>query len=478
MNDLELRKMNRIRPIPWSDIVPCPKCRVGICTVSEYYGAWKSTCQGEAMTNEYFKVVAECGCDLSEGQYNKAWQLASQKDPNMNIFNEEGFTAPALLWLPISEVEPGALDQIRDVSRLPILASSLRVMPDCHKGMGVTIGSVLETQSAVIPNAVGVDIGCGVMAINTGVILTPEMDKTFWRSWAGKVSRDVPVGFHWHTEQQEWHGFNDTLACGELEIMKTGRHKQQIGTLGGGNHFLEALVDDATNEIWVMVHSGSRRIGMDIANYYHELAVAQTKTHTDVPDNREKQGLCYLHFDLDEQARNYLHDMKWAKDYAHESRVRMGVHMLNALGWQESESVVHVVHCCHNYAELSKANGTVLHRKGATNAALNYLGVIPGSMGTPSYIVKGLGNPDSLNSCSHGAGRAMSRNRARKEISEAALAASMAGTYTSPSTKFTDEGPAAYKDIETVMSRQTDLVDVVTTLRPLITIKGGGKDEG
>lgn len=390
----------------------------------------------------------------------------------MELYNEQSFRFPAKLWLPSYEIEAGAMQQIRNVSAHPELASSIAVMPDCHQGYGVTIGSVVETKNAVIPFAVGVDIGCGVTAIKTDLQLTDEMDKIFWRNWAGKVGREIPTGRNSHEHRVLWDGFRRHPAAFAKDDKVWDTARRQLGTLGGGNHFLEAQFD-RDNTIWVMVHSGSRRIGKDIADHYHEIAVNDsTARGVELPG----EGFTRAHLSsitLERQvAWDYLDDAQWARDYAEASRMLMAHKMVELL----KANVAEVIDCSHNYATWD--NDHVLHRKGATNASAGVLGLIPGSMGTKSYVVRGKGVADSHNSCSHGAGRAMSRGAAKRSITEQNLADSLETTYTRPSINFLDEAPGAYKDIDDVVTRQLDLIDIVTILQPLITVKGGGRDEG
>jgi tRNA-splicing ligase RtcB len=387
---------------------------------------------------------------------------------------EPGFRVPIKLWLPAAEVEPGAMEQLRNAARHPEVADHLAVMPDCHVGYGVTIGCVLPTRDAVLPNAVGVDIGCGMGAVNTGVKLDPDrMSQKFWRNWAGRVMREVPTGFSTHKRAQDLGELERPLRAGRLQSLVRDKAAVQIGTLGGGNHFLEAQVDE-TGTIWLMVHSGSRHTGLRIANYYNDQAIAASANRhlNAAPD------LASLPLD-DRTGQDYLHDMQWATDFARENRTRMIDAMIEALEVYLNDEVTEAafVNIHHNFAQRETVDGQelMIHRKGATSADDGQLGIIPGSMGAPSYIVRGKGNEESLKSCSHGAGRRMGRNAAKKAISEAEFAASLAGTYSRPSVTYIDEAPAAYKDIQTVIERQRDLVEIVHTLRPLITVKGDSR---
>lgn len=387
---------------------------------------------------------------------------------------------PIRSWLPREEIEKGAWEQLVNVSNHPEIGSHVAVMPDCHVGYGVPIGCVAPTIGSVIPNAVGVDIGCGLHAIQTGIAYDRErMDQRFWREWASHVAREVPTGFASHKAPQKLGPLDRKLRATDLQRLLKEKAAFQLGTLGGGNHFLEAQVDEV-GEIWLMVHSGSRNTGLRIANHYNGLAVDLT-TRRRLVVGKDLASLPLDH----EWGQDYLHDMQWATDFALANRKEMGQKLLRWL-WRTMEAhrmpVTHdaplqVINIHHNFARLEEHGGqqVMVHRKGATSAAKGEMGVIPGSMGTPSFIVRGLGNPDSFESCSHGAGRVMGRNVARKSITAKAFAESLAGTFSKASMSYVDEAPLAYKNVEMVVDRQRDLVEVVHTLRPLMTVKGDSK---
>ncbi len=392
----------------------------------------------------------------------------------METIEEPGLRAPIKTWLPPADIEPGAMEQLRNAARHPEVGPHVAVMPDCHVGFGVTIGSVFPTIGAVVPAGVGVDIGCGMCAVATGREYRPKrMDARYWGRWADEVRKLVPTGFGVHRERQRWTGFDTKLAATELQPLFREKAAVQLGTLGGGNHFLEAQVDE-TDQIWLMVHSGSRHTGLRIADHYaHEARAITARRGLEVPPE-----LWSLPLD-DDTAQDYLHDMEWATSFALENRYRMLEAMLHALGMGPDEVGGRdaFINIHHNFARREEHGGQemVVHRKGATSARSGELGIIPGSMGTPSYIVRGRGNPESFASCSHGAGRRMGRNQARKAIDEAAFKAALAGTHTKPSKGYLDEAPQAYKDITTVLARQADLVEVVHTLRPVVTVKGNSR---
>jgi len=396
------------------------------------------------------------------------------------VIDNPDLRAPIKSWLPPEEIEPGAMEQLVNTASHPEIGSHVAVMPDCHVGYGVTIGSVVPTVNAVIPNAVGVDIGCGIHAIQTGIPLDRgRMDQRFWRDWAGQVSRDVPTGFSWHKTPQDLGALDRPLRASSLQHLIREKAAVQLGTLGGGNHFLEAQVDE-DGEIWLMVHSGSRNTGLQIANYYNRKAIAVTERR------RLAVGKDLASLPLDDRtAQDYIADMAWATDFALASREQMGRRMLHALyrvlerqgiAYDAPEAPLSInIH--HNFAQLEEHGGrqVMVHRKGATSAFDGQLGIIPGSMGSKSYIVCGLGNDESFRSCSHGAGRRMGRKAAKKAISAADFAASLDGTYSKASMSYVDEAPAAYKDVDVVIGRQADLVEVVHTLRPIMTVKGDSR---
>lgn len=398
----------------------------------------------------------------------------------MTRYEIDGTGVPIWSWLPPDDIEPAAMDQLRAASAHPDAAIRLAVMPDCHVGFGVTIGSVLPTANAVLPNGVGVDIGCGMSAIATGVRLeVATMDKTFWRTWSGALRRNVPTGFETHKKAQPLGDLDRPLRATSLQPLVNERGAKQLGTLGGGNHFLEAQADE-DGQIWLMVHSGSRHTGLRIARHYQELAdgIAARRGVASPPD------LVALPLD-DQTGQDYLHDMGWATDFALENRLRMLTAMVETLHVLLERAKLDVpaldmlghIDIHHNFARLETHEGqaVMVHRKGATSAAAGEIGIIPGSMGTASYIVQGRGNPAGLRSCSHGAGRIMSRKAAREAISTNDFAASLASTYSKPSAGILDEAPGVYKDIGTVIGRQLDLVEIVHTLRPIITVKGDSR---
>ncbi|MBA3336667.1 MAG: RtcB family protein [Chloroflexia bacterium] len=392
----------------------------------------------------------------------------------METISEPDLRAPIKTWLPVAEIEPGAMQQLRNAARHPAVGPHIAVMPDCHVGFGVTIGSVFPTIGAIIPNAVGVDIGCGMCAVATGRTYDPKrMDARYWGRWANELRALIPTGFSTHRSARRWDGLNVQLKAKELQPLIKAKAAIQLGTLGGGNHFLEAQVDE-NNRLWLMVHSGSRHTGLRIADHYN--LEARRISARQLPPVPKDLWSLPLH---DVVANNYISDMAWATEFALESRYRMLEAMLVALGMEAGEvgGRAAFINIHHNFARLETHAGTelVVHRKGATSARAGEIGIIPGSMGAPSFIVRGRGNPESFASCSHGAGRRMSRSQAKRVIDEVDFRAALAGTHTSPSRGYLDEAPQAYKEITNVIAQQADLIEIVHTLRPIITVKGDSK---
>ena len=392
-------------------------------------------------------------------------------------------------WADPASIEGSAGEQIQRMASMPQLYKHLAIMPDCHYGKGATVGSVMALEGAIVPNCVGVDIGCGMAAFNTRLKFQGELaTREFWQAWLAGTAAAVPVGFSCHERDrkgrngeperearavehfgdEKWH--MQVGAYGQLEQGRKFRHLheqliRQAGTLGGGNHFLEAQRDEDGN-IWIMVHSGSRNVGLRLAGIYDKAARAlNEKWKSETP-----QSLNWLPLDSTE-GQDYLADMQWAVQYALFNRKEM---LRAALGVLAVEFVEEeMLNLPHNFAALEHHFGknVLVHRKGATAARAGQPGIIPGSMGTVSYIVEGLGNPQSFHSCSHGAGRAMSRTQAKREFSAADMATSLAGTFSLADSGCIDETPQAYKDIDAVMARQTDLVKIVHRLQPVITLK-------
>lgn len=382
-------------------------------------------------------------------------------------------------FLPWEEIEEAAQQQIVNASQLSILSGPIAVMPDCHFGKGATVGSVVPTYKAIIPAAVGVDIGCGMEALCLN-IKSSQLPSDLTKIYNG-FCRDVPLGAggrHNRLNLQIELGaafLEDSLP----ESLKkeipyiTGSSSynffSQLGTLGSGNHFIELCIDE-NDMVWLMLHSGSRGIGNKIGTYYIEKA-KETCAQLGLPDS----DLSFL--SKGETIFNdYCESVAWAQKYAAMNRRLMLGLCLNVLrrhipGLNCDPDNATVVSCHHNYIEFVP-DGTMITRKGAISARQGELGIIPGSMGTKSYIVRGKGNPDSLCSASHGAGRVMSRGQARRTFSKEDLEAQTAGVMCRKDAGVIDEIPSAYKDIDLVIERQKDLIEVVHTLKQILNVKG------
>ena len=396
--------------------------------------------------------------------------------------------ANARFWTRGVPVEDAAYAQIRNLAALPILAGPIAVMPDVHLGKGATVGSVIATRGAVIPAAVGVDIGCGMVAVRT-TLRTADLPESL-RALRDQIERDVPVGFDLHRAPVTARALGpagDALLgrmralerrYGKLRIMaRVGRFDharvwKQVGTLGGGNHFVELCVDEG-RQVWVMLHSGSRNVGNTIG----EVAIGMARRRAErqarhLPD-RDLAWLDEGTAEFDE----YTTALSFAQDYAALNRDVMLALVLNALGrfFPRGLRVLDAaVNCHHNYASVETHFGQSMWitRKGAVSARAGELGIIPGSMGTRSFIVRGKGHADAYHSCSHGAGRRMSRNEARRRFSSADLAAETSGVECRTDAGVLDELPSAYKDVDAVMAAQADLVEVVHTLKQVLCVKG------
>jgi tRNA-splicing ligase RtcB len=388
-----------------------------------------------------------------------------------------GTAKPVRMWTDPSTVDSDALRQLRNIGALPWV-HGIAVMPDVHLGKGATVGSVIAMRQAVAPAAVGVDIGCGMSAVRTSLTAAQLPDDL--GSLRSALEAAVPVGFAAHDDPVDprrlwgvktagwdafWRRFGD-LHQGVRS--RQARAMKQLGTLGGGNHFCELCVD-SSDSVWLLLHSGSRNIGKELAERH--MAVARKLPHNaDLPD----RDLAVFVAGTPEMAA-YRRDLYWAQEYAQRNRELMlalicGVLRAELPGVRFDEPIS----CHHNYVAEETYDGVELlvTRKGAIRAGRGELGIIPGSMGTGSYIVRGLGNADAFLSASHGAGRRMSRTKAKQLYTEADLAAQTAGIECRKDAGVVDEIPAAYKDLDQVMAQQSDLVEVVQRLRQVLCIKG------
>lgn len=381
-------------------------------------------------------------------------------------YGDKSLRIPVKLWL--DDMEPGALEQAINLACLPFSFKHIAIMPDSHKGYGMPIGGVMATKGVVVPNAVGVDIGCGMRAVRTSLHeISPESLKAIM----GHIRKRVPVGFDHHNEAQEWEGFARAPMIGVI-MDEWNSAKKQIGTLGGGNHFIE-IQKGSDGYIWFMIHSGSRNFGLKIAKEYHNKAQALCeKWFSNIPDKE----LAFLPMDTTE-AKEYMEAMHYALEFAKESRRQMAHAIMESFReilpetTFDSELDVH-----HNYAQMEHHFGenVLIHRKGATSAREGELGLIPGSQGTKSYVVEGMGNPQSFMSCSHGAGRKMGRGDATRKLdleTEKKILDDQGIIHSIRNVKDLDEASGAYKDISVVMKNQEDLVSIVIELSPLAVIK-------
>ena len=393
----------------------------------------------------------------------------------MQVFTEE--RVPIKIWS--SDPDPNAVEQLRNVARLPFIFKHVAAMPDVHWGFGSTVGSVIATQGAVIPSAVGVDIGCGMMAFNTG---RPAAEmKAQAAALRRTIETLVPVGFNAHKEQLDgsvrWKGWDklpmmkspggDPMQPMDEKTLK--KAQLQHGTLGGGNHFIE-LCEDESGMAWALLHSGSRGIGKLVADVYMKAAKDQCARHfVELPDKE----LAFL-AEGTREFDDYIDAVTWCQQYAWLNRELMMELVAEALRINRVEVHPCSVHCHHNYVTMEQHFGqnVWLTRKGAVYARAGVKGIIPGSMGTRSYITEGLGNPESFHSSSHGAGRRMGRNEAKRQFTTADLEAQTEGVECRKDEGVLDELPGAYKDIDVVMANQADLVRPIHTLKQFLCVKG------
>jgi tRNA-splicing ligase RtcB len=393
----------------------------------------------------------------------------------------KGKVVDIALWAKVNEVESQALDQLRHIASLPRVFHHVAVMPDVHLGKGATVGSVVAMKDAVSPSAVGVDIGCGMAALRTN--LRAHQLPNNLKKIRLDMESTIPVGFHEHKEPV-WHRWEDTKRLGEKlfgnfkgltpEVADlASKAQRQTGTLGSGNHFIELCLDTSQG-VWLMLHSGSRNIGKELAEIHIERAMG-----LDHNQSLEDKELAFFLAGTPEMAA-YRNDLFWAQDYAKLNRMVMlrlyvetlGRHLPNFEMQQE-------VYCHHNYVaeEVHYGEQVLVTRKGAIRAGKGDWGIIPGSMGAKSFIVTGLGNPESYESASHGAGRRMSRSRAIKMFTAKDVEEQTKGVECRKDNGVVDEIPGSYKDIEKVMSNQQDLVKIEYELKQILCVKGGKDDE-
>ncbi|MBW1649103.1 MAG: RtcB family protein [Deltaproteobacteria bacterium] len=378
---------------------------------------------------------------------------------------------PIKLWT--NEIEEGALHQTKNLANHPCAFKHVAIMPDVHEGYGMPIGGVIAVKEALIPNAVGVDIGCGVCAVKTDI---DNLEKKQIETIVYKIKSAIPTGFKWHSTPLSEDKMPQILSE-ELTLIVCKEYKKarkQLGTLGGGNHFIE-IQKGKDNYIWIMIHSGSRNLGKQIADTYNRYAKKfNEKLSNPIPKSWQ---LAYLPID-NKKAQQYKAEMQYCISFALANRQAMMEKSLEILiDVTGSINYQPLINIAHNYAAYEKhfKKDLFIHRKGATSAKKGEIGIIPGSQGTNSFIVKGKGNPESFKSCSHGAGRRLGRKQAVKELDfkkEVGLLDKKGILHFIRSRVDLDEAPGAYKNIDTVIKNQADLVDIIEELEPLAVIKG------
>ncbi|WP_306790016.1 RtcB family protein [Methylomonas fluvii] len=386
---------------------------------------------------------------------------------------------PVKIWT--DDVDDRSMEQLGNIAKLPFIHHHIAAMPDVHLGLGATIGSVIATHKAIIPAAVGVDIGCGMVAARLSITAN-DLDEKSLKKVFDQITRDVPVGRAQHADNrvlvdavQPFEPSLKRLTDRHPELLKSfgkfSKWMNQMGSLGGGNHFIEVCLDEA-DQVWVMLHSGSRGIGNAIADHFIKLARKDMERWMiNLPD----RDLAYFpegteHFD------DYVEAVHWAQEYAMQNRQCMLDLVLSALARHlpAFEVTTEAVNCHHNYVAHEHHYGANVWvtRKGAIRAREGDLGIVPGSMGAKSYIVRGKGNPESFNSSAHGAGRKMSRTAAEKAFTETDLANQTVGVICRKDKGVIDEIPGAYKDIDQVMANQNDLTEILHTLKQVVCVKG------
>lgn len=377
---------------------------------------------------------------------------------------------PIKLWL--DDIEDGALNQAKNLANLPFVFRHIAIMPDSHQGYGMPIGGVMATKGVVVPNAVGVDIGCGMCAVKTSIngLNTDQLKKIM-----DMVRKAVPVGFGHHQQKQDKDLMPTRFSGLDLPVVEEEYQSalHQIGTLGGGNHFIE-IQQGNDGFVWMMIHSGSRNIGFKVAKHYNDVAIAlNEKWKVGVP---KEWQLAYLPLDSPEGER-YITEMQYCVDFALASRRLMMERVKDCVAAVSTGvSFGEMINIAHNYAAMENhfKTNVMVHRKGATRAYDGQLGIIPGSQGTASYIVRGKGETESFKSCSHGAGRKMGRKQAQRELDfeeQKKILDDIGVIHGMRTDKDLDEAPGSYKDIAAVMANQSDLVEIEVELRPLAVIK-------
>jgi len=396
------------------------------------------------------------------------------------IYDAEKQKVPIKLWL--EDIEEGAMQQAMNLANLPFVFKHVAIMPDSHQGYGMPIGGVIATEKVIIPNAVGVDIGCGMCAVKTS-IKVEQLDNETLKNIMNEIRKKIPVG-KIHQKEEQDQALMPMLLMYNSRVPICSREYRsalkQLGTLGGGNHFIE-IQKDTNGYVWIMIHSGSRNLGKQVADHYNKVAIRLNEEwYSSVP---KEWQLAFLPMDS-EEGEHYLSEMKYCVLFALANRKLMMDRILDIFRCSmikdgmvtivDNEPMINIA---HNYARMENHFGknVMIHRKGATSADPNDIGIIPGSQGTKSYIIKGKGNPESFMSCSHGAGRKMSRTKAQNELNlceEIKKLDDQGIIHGIRHKNDLDEATGAYKDIDTVMENQKDLVEIITELTPLAVIKG------
>ena len=401
---------------------------------------------------------------------------------------------PIKMWL--DEIEEEALSQAKNLANLPFAFSHIAIMPDSHVGFGMPIGAVLATKGVIIPSSVGSDIGCGMCAVKTSLT---DIDTETLKKIMGEIRKQIPLGMNHHKEKQDENlmpvfdklgkdYMNDTTVSPKnwqenylkdlgmpIVAREYNSALKSLGTLGGGNHFIE-IQKGSDGHIWIMIHSGSRNLGKQVADHYNKVAVdLNEKWHSSVP---KEWGLAFLPIDS-EEGNEYIREMQYCVEFALANRKLMMERIMQIVANTEKNycdiKFEPIINIAHNYAKMENHfnHNVMVHRKGATLASSETIGIIPGSQGTKSYIVKGLGNGESFRSCSHGAGRKMGRKDACRRLSLEEEMKKMEGiVHGMRNQNDLDEAPGSYKDIKTVMENQSDLVEVMVELTPLAVVKG------
>ena len=379
-------------------------------------------------------------------------------------------------WAPLETIEPSAVSQIQQTSAMPFIHKHVAVMPDCHFGMGATVGSVIPTIDAIIPAAVGVDIGCGMMAVQTQFTkndlpddlteLRESIESRIPRS-AGNYNAKVKWG-----AEQKVNDLTMQMNSRQATFVKQSdpNWAREVGTLGSGNHFIEVVLDEDDN-VWAFLHSGSRGVGNKLATYHIKVAKKFCEGKNLNLPNRD---LAYLERGTNE-FDEYMEDLRWAQSFARENRAEMMERVIDAISYHLGKvQAGWTVNCHHNYTDVETHDGVevLVSRKGAISAKEGEYGLIPGSMGTRSYLVVGKGNPESFCSAPHGAGRRMSRSEAKKQFTMDDFDEQMQGISVRRDASFLDEIPSAYKNIDDVMEQSKDLVDVIHEFRQVLSVKG------